>query len=273
MQARHGALARGAARLAQEPSIHFLFLGALLFLAHRLIVGDPRTIVISPVLRDDLARRFRDQSGHWPNAGELDAALAGWKRDEALYREALRDRLDREDANVRIILADKVRSRAAYEFQRREPSQAELDHWLAQHRDLYETPLRYDCDYVAFARKDPFAKRQRQAYEVALRAGTNPVTLGRPIFGPNLTREQLTEKFGARLSASICGLPLGEWQALDSEDSLLLLRVKRVEGGLPPGKVLHARMVSDWQTEMQRQAVERAIAAIVGRYRFEEQSR
>ena len=35
-------------RLLREPTLHFFILGALLFLLHHLIVGDPRTIVVSP---------------------------------------------------------------------------------------------------------------------------------------------------------------------------------------------------------------------------------
>jgi hypothetical protein len=270
---KSGLRAHKLTRVLSEPTLHFFLLGALLFLVHRLIAGDPRTIVISPVLRDDLARRFRDQSGHWPSPVELDASFRSWKADEALYREALRDRLDREDASVRTILAAKVRSRAAFEFQKRDPSEAELAEWLAQHRSLYETPLRYACDYVAFAKNSPAAEAQRTRYELALKAGASPATLGRPVFGPNLTRDQLREKFGPTLQERICSLPIGHWQRLESQEDLLLLRVNGIEGGLPSREVLHARLVSDWQSAMQQQAVERAVEAIVARYRFEERAR
>src|SRR5512141_907447 len=97
----------GLRRALAEPLFHFLVLGALLFVAHRLIVGDPRSIVVSAGVRADLERRFRDANhGRAPTAAELNREIRTWERDEALYREALRDRLDRNDSTIRALLAD-----------------------------------------------------------------------------------------------------------------------------------------------------------------------
>lgn len=235
-------------------------------------MGDPRAISVSPVLRDDLTRRLRDQSGRWPSSTELDAALLAWKTDEALYREALRERLDREDATVRTVLADKLRARAAAAFGKPEPSEGELDRWLAEHRSLYETPLRFDCDYVTFPKSSATAEAERARFEAAVRAGASPAALGRTIFGNNLTGEQLREKFGTQLQERIGGLPVGEWHRLQTDTDLLLWRVNGVEGGLPGREALRARLVYDWQSEMRRRAVEREVDAIVARYRFVERS-
>jgi hypothetical protein len=272
MRNPQGWLARKTRPLLREPTLHFFALGALLFAAHRLLAADPRTIVVSPVLRDDLTRRFRDQSGRWPTTTELDEALRTWKTDEALYREALRERLDREDAIVRTVLADKLRARAAAEFGKREPSDAELDRWLAEHRGLYETPLRYDCEYVVFPKSSAVADADRARFERAVQAGAKPATLGRAVFGNNLTREQLQEKFGPQLQERICSLPTGEWHRLETETDLLLWRVKSIDGGLPGREVLRPRLVYDWQSDMRRQTVEHAVDTIVARYRFVERS-
>jgi hypothetical protein len=268
-----GSLARKTKRLLAEPTLHFAAIGALLFVAHRVVAGDGRTITVSPVLKDDLARRFRDQSGRWPNAAELDAELRTWKTDEALYREALRERLDRDDAVVRTILADKLRARAALEFDNREPSETQLDQWLADHRSRYETPLRYDCEYVSFPKSEPSAERARASYERALAAGAKPATLGRTLYGFNLTREDLQEKLGTDLTDRICSLPVAQWTRLETPTDLLLWRVGHLEGGLPSRQELRSRLVYDWQSEMRRRAVEQGVQSIVARYRFAEQSR
>ncbi|WP_207217877.1 MULTISPECIES: peptidyl-prolyl cis-trans isomerase [Sorangium] len=258
------------ARLLREPVVHFLFIGALLFLAHRLIVGDPRVVVVGPGLRADVERRFRDETGRAPTEEELKAAIDRWKRDEVLYREALREGLDRQDATVRTVLADKLRARAAQQTPPREPTDAELDAWLAAHRSHYEAPLRYSFEVVAFPKSDPAAEAQRSAYRRALADGADPSTLGRPIAGGNFTRDKLTAKFGPAVSESICNLPLATWQPLETEDSLLLARVNRIEGGLPSRESIRPTLVVDWVAARKRQAADDFVESVVARYRFEE---
>ena len=258
------------ARVASEPTVQFFFLGALLFLAHRLVAGDARVITVTPGVRAEVARRFRDRSGRPPTPPELENELRAWKRDEALYREALRDHLDRDDAAVRTVLADRVRARAALAIPRREPTQADLDRWLAAHRSMYETPRRYDYESVAFPKSQPGAAIQRDRYEQALAGGANPRALGRPIVGGNLTAEDLGQRLGPALAAQIERLPVGAWQRLESGDDLLLVRLDAVGGGMPDPAELRKRLVTDWSFAERQRAVDQAVQAIVDRYRFEE---
>ncbi|WP_437602559.1 hypothetical protein WMF28_13190 [Sorangium sp. So ce590] len=256
--------------MLREPVIHFLFIGALLFLAHRLIAGDPRRIVVGPGLKADVEWHFLDETGRAPTEAELMAALDAWKRDEALYREALREGLDRQDAAVRTLLADRLRARAAQQMAAREPTDAELDAWLAAHRSQYEAPLRYNFELVAFPKSDPAAETQRSKVRLALADGADPRTLGRPIVGGNLTRDKLAAKFGPAVSESICNLPLTTWQALEIEDSLLLVRVNRIDGGLPSREALRPTLAADWVAARKKQAVDDFVESVVARYRFEE---
>jgi hypothetical protein len=258
------------ARLLREPVIHFLFIGALLFLGHRLVAGDPREIVVSTGLKADLERQFRDNMGRAPTAAELAEAIDGWKRDEVLYREALREGLDRQDATVRVALAEKLRTRAAQPSAARAPTDAELDAWLASHRSRYETPLRYDFEVVAFPRSDPAAEEQRSTYRHALAGGADPRTLGRPIVGGNLTRDSLSDKFGPAVSEGICSAPLATWRALESEDSLLLVRVNQRSGGLPSREAIRETLTIDWVAARKKQAVDDFVESLLAQYRFKE---
>jgi hypothetical protein len=269
----HRAWTRKAARLLSEPTIHFFIIAAVIFLVHRLIAGDPRTIVMSPALRNDLVRRFQDQLGKTPSVTEIDAALESWKRDEALYREALREGLDRDEPMVRTILINKERERAALGAPVPEPSESELDQYLAQHRDLYETPFVYEHEYVVFPKNGPEAEQQRAKYERALKAGATPATLGLRSVAANVRRERIEEEFGPELAKQICSLPIGEWQPLENEKSLILVRMIRIEGGPPNPELQHQRLVVGWKAEMQAKATERAAQAIEARYRFKEASK
>src|SRR4051812_42067591 len=120
--------------LLREPLVHFFFIGALLFGAQHWLLGDSRAITVTPGLRAELRRRFQDLNGRTPNPAELAQSLAQWERDEALFREALREHLERDDPAVRSALIDKMHARAALEVPKREPTTAELDAWLAAHR-------------------------------------------------------------------------------------------------------------------------------------------
>jgi hypothetical protein len=261
---------RRAARFFAEPIFHFFLVGALLFVAHRLIVGDPRVIVVTPGVRAEVARRFRDSHARPPSPSELEEALGVWKRDEALYREALRDRLDRSDATIRTVLADRERTRASIAAPPHEPTAAELDRWFATHRSLYESPRRYDYGTVAFPKADKAAAATREKYEQALKAGADPRTLGRPIVGGNLTAEELGERVGPALAARIQSLPVGRGQKFETEKDLLLVWVNAVEGGLPSPDELHKRLVADWLYAAHEQATNQAVQAIINRYRVEE---
>jgi hypothetical protein len=257
-------------RLLREPTLHFFALGALLFLLHHLIVGDPRTIVVTPGVRAAVARRFQDHAGRPPTPAEAEAALADWKREEALYREALREGLDRDDATVRGVLVDKMRARAALEAPRHDPTDAELEQWLADHRASYDSPPRYDLEWVVFPRSQPASAQQRDAWERAVRGGADPKGLGRPIFGATVTADDARERFGYGLSERVRSLPLGAWQRDESPQDLLLVRLSRVEGGPATLNEVRPRLAADYALAARDQTVARAAQAIADRYRYEE---
>lgn len=250
--------------------MHFFVLGALLFALHRALAGDPRTIVVTPGLVAELARRFEDLHGRAPSAPELDAERRQWERDEAVYREALRQGLDRDDPAVRGALVAKMRAIAAAEVVPREPSEDELRRWLAEHRTLYETPLRYDFEYLAFPRAAPDAAAERERIARAIREGAGPATLGRPLLGGHLSVPDMQGRLAPELIQRLPSFPLGQWQAVDADRDLLLARVKRVDGGLPGFDELRPRLHADWSQAAQQEAVERILQRSVDRYRFEE---
>jgi len=261
---------RRAGRFLGEPIVHFFVVGALLFVAHRLVVGNPRVVVVTPGGKAEVERRFRDSHARPPSPAELDDELLRWRRDEALYREALRGGLDRNDGTIRTILADRVRARASLGIANRAPSAAELDRWLATHRSRYETPRRYDYGAVAFPRAGKSASAERDKYARALARGADPRALGRPIVGGDLTAEDLQARLGPSLAAQIQNLPAGQWRRLESDQDLLLARVNAVEGGLPDAAELHQRLLADWTYAEHTEATDRAVQAIVDGYRFEE---
>lgn len=260
-------------RLWREPTLHFFAIAAVALLGQRFVSGDPRTIEITPALKADLLRRYQDQLGRPITAAEADAFMAEWKADEALYREALREGLDRDDLAVRGLLVGKMRERLLLQTRLREPSDADLQGYLERHRDQFEAPLVYEHDYVTFDKRDPHAAEQRAKYERQLAAGATPESLGLRHTAANVTRERIQQDLGADVGEKIGQLPIGQWAPLETSDRLLLIKLIRIQGGLPDLATLKSALAGAWKAEQAQQAVSRAAKAVADRYRFREKSR
>jgi hypothetical protein len=257
-------------RILQEPVVHFFALGALLLLVHRMFVGSPNTITVTPGLEAELNRRFADLNGRAPDAHERKQALDQWQHDEALFRQALREHLDRDDPAIRAALIDKMHARAGLEVPEREPTDAELSAWLEAHRDQYQTPLRYDFEFFAFAIADPASANQLSKTQRALAAGGHVATMGRPLLGANLTLADMNDRIDPELAQRIPTLPQGGWVTVAGKQDLFLARVKKVDGGLPDMAELRPRLVSDWSVATRQDAIERVLQRTIERYRFEQ---
>ena len=272
MNSPAGGWRKRARRLLAEPVVHFFALGVLLFVAHRLFVGAPRTVVVTPGVRAELSRRFQDANGRTPSGDELAVEVHKWEIDEALFREAWRDHLERDDPGIRAILVDKMRMRAALEVPKREPPDAELDAWLAAHRGLYQTSPRYDFEFIAIPKAEARAREQLDAFDQAIKDGKNPASLGRPVIGGNLSADELKARVEPELAGALPRLAPGGWRRIETAKSLILARVKNVDSGVPTRERLGAQLIADWKRITEKEAVDRVLQrTVLDRYRFEEQ--
>ena len=67
-----------------------------------------------------------------------------------------------------------------------------------------------------------------------------------------------------------CKLPLATWQTLETDDSLLLVRVNQVDGGLPSRESLRPILAVDWVSAMKKKAADEFVESVLARYRFKE---
>jgi len=260
-------------RLMRQPTLHFFAIAAAALLVQRLIVGDAHAIELTPALKADLLRRYHDQMGRAATPAEAEGVLTNWKTEEVLYREALRERLDRDDSTVRNLLIGKMRERLLLQTPLGEPSEADLQQFLEQHRGDYEMPLIYEHEYVVFPKQEPGAEQLRAKYERQLAAGATPTSLGLRSTVANVNRDRIEQEFGPTVADQIRSLPAGQWHELETNDRLLLVKVNGMQGGLAPPAVLHEQLLAGFQAAEAQKAVERATQAVAQRYRFEEKSR
>jgi len=260
-------------RLLREPTVHFFLLAAVVLVGQRLVAGDPRTIEITPVIKADLLRRFQDQLNRAPTGAEADAFMKAWKSDEALYREALREGIDRDDPTVRSVLISKMRERVMLQMRTPEPTEAELQQYLERHRPEFEAPLVYEHEFVSFPKSAPGAADERTKALRQLLAGATPDSLGLRSTAANVNRARMDQEFGPDVAAQVAHLPPAQWSELETGDRLLLVKLIRFTGGPPPPEELNARLRAAFKGEAEQKAAAEATRRIAEQYRFEETSK
>ena len=128
-------------RLLREPLVHFLLLGALLFLwsawqGGGAAAGSNR-IVITPGVVEHLATGFSRTWSRAPNDIELKGLIDEHVREEIAAREAIAMGLDRDDIVVKRRLRQKLEFLLVDEAAAAPPTDAELKGWLERHPEAF----------------------------------------------------------------------------------------------------------------------------------------
>ena len=100
-------------RIAKEPLVHFLIIGAVLFAVYAAVddsppPDDPDRVEISDAEVEGLASSFNRTWRRQPNDTELAAMIDDRVREEVFVREALALGLDQNDAVIRRRLRQKM---------------------------------------------------------------------------------------------------------------------------------------------------------------------
>lgn len=141
-------------RTRREPLVHFLALGALIFLVAHLVeqgrADALRRIVVDDQLESRILQLQQTQSGITPTPDQLAQLVENYIDDEVMYREALRMGLDRDDEIVRRRLIQKV------QFLQRDltvssaPTGEELRAYFDTHAQRFASPAAVEFDQLYF---------------------------------------------------------------------------------------------------------------------------
>src|ERR1700758_668959 len=127
-------------RLIKEPLIHFLVLGALLFLYFQSKGGEgpgSNRIVITNGDVEHLAAGFVLMWQRQPTREELKGLIDDYVKDEIATREALAMGLDRNDPIIRRRLRQKLEFLTDDTVSGSAPTDAQLQTWLSNHPDAF----------------------------------------------------------------------------------------------------------------------------------------
>ncbi|WP_273463462.1 peptidylprolyl isomerase [Sandarakinorhabdus limnophila] len=266
-----------AAALLREPLVHFLVLGALVFVAmagRAPDLGERRIIVDEPVvagLVNHHVRAFRRP----PTAEELDGLIRDHVRGEVYYREALRLGLDTDDEVVKKRLRNKMLAIAGAEAEAAQPSDAELQALLDADPARYAAPPRYRLEQIYLGPDAP-ALRAAAAAEIGrIPKGARPGIMTQPLPLPgrfdDASQTDLAEQLGDDFATALARLPVGTWMGpLVSGFGLHLVRIdQRVQPPPPRLADVRQRLENDWRSSAIRKAQDAHLQQLLDSYDME----
>lgn len=126
-------------RLLKDPSLHFLFIGLVMYAASVFISPSvaPDEIHISSSQQEKLAEIWTRQWGRVPTEKEMGLLIQNHIKEEILYRKALAMGLDKDDELIRRRLIHKISFLVLDNDNVFSPTEYQMQKWFAQHKDQF----------------------------------------------------------------------------------------------------------------------------------------
>jgi hypothetical protein len=274
-------------KLAREPVVHFLLVGALIFAAERVMssplaptpgAAEPgrerpvdRRIVVDEAARKTVTEDWVTAHDRPPTDEELRAGIEKWVDDEVLFREGMQRGLDVGDARVRERVRSKMAGILAGQVAAPEPTRQDLEAWFLAHQADYAKPELVDFVHVFVAGDGPESRARAAALLEQLRGGANPNGLGDTFSGGRRYRRRklpdLQESFGEDFAAALANQRQGDWELLHSRFGMHVVRVEqRTAAGAPALDEVEAAVRQDWQEKRRAERIVEAMGALRRRY-------
>ena len=268
-------------RWLQEPLLHFLLLGALIFCGYGLLdrrdEGRAGRLTVTRGRIESLRASFSRIRQRPPSPAELDGLIEDYIREEVFAREAIALGLDRDDTVIRRRLRQKLEFIANDLAAQAEPTEAELGGFLSTHPDLFRLEPRFTFRQVYLdserrgdaLRQDAerlLADLDHAGAEVDFRK-LGDASLLSPEF-QDVPASEVLRVLGAEFARQLALLPEGRWQGpvTSSFGAHLVFVSERSAGRLPELSEIRARVAREWTDARRREDNERFYQKLLQRY-------
>ena len=246
----------------REPLVHFLILGAGIFLLFRFVADPADTsdarIVVTAGKVDHLVTVFSKTRQRPPTREELEGLIDNYVLEEVLYRQALALGLDQNDTIIRRRLKQKMEF-LVDDFAASEPSDTDLQRFLEENQDAFREDARVDFEHVRF--KETASEKAAQVL-AKLQEG---VKLDIYAVGDRLplpsrfesTREtEISGLFGEEFKEVLLAQEAGQWMGpIRSPYGWHLVKIHRqIEGRIPKLSEIREAIKRDWLYDRRRLA-------------------
>lgn len=258
--------------LLREPLVHFLIVGAFVFvlLSGRAPDLGERRIVVDERVVAGLVNRFQDSFRRLPTKDETDGMIRDWVQDQVYYREALNLGLDKDDEVVVRRLRRKMEAMAVAEAESRSPSDAELQALIDKDPARYTENPRTSFEQVYLGSDTPEVRHQAETMLARLRRGESVSGLPLPIPGAlkDATGDEISGQFGDEFAIALRNVAPGGWTGpLASGLGLHLVRVSARKAPQRPSlDKVRQRVENDWRATANSRARDEAYARILKSY-------
>lgn len=249
----------------REPLLHFLLIGAALFLFFQWKDVGPRRgqqqIVVAADRVALLAAAYEKAWGRPPTDADVKGLVEDWVREEVAVREATAAGLDRDDTVIRRRLRQKFELMVEEQDGRADPTDTELEAYLKANSERFVRPATVSFEQILLSSQasDDIERLAANARR-ALERGADPASLGQHSMLPSRlesTRLDLVgREFGADFAATIGQLQAGKWSApIRSPFGMHIVRVTHFEpAGTPELADVRAAVERDWEDARRRDA-------------------
>jgi len=267
--------------LLKEPLLHFLLLGAGLFLLYSQLnsnkePNDQKNIVISKLRVESLTTAFFRERGRFPVEQEIRKIIENDIAQEVLYREALALKLDQDDVIIHRRLSQKMK----YLFEDLaildEPTNEELEAYVKEHPLKFTVPATLSFSQVYFKPKlhKHKVKEDLNVLRTSLKVKgqKDAFTLGdRSLFSYEYINRRETDVlniFGEDFSKKIFDTKPDIWQGpFTSEYGLHFVYIyNKHEAKLAPLEQIKERVTLEYNREKQKEANEIFFKSLRDRY-------
>jgi len=269
-------------KLFREPLLHFLLLGAVLFIAYSLMSNpgssEPGKIVVTVGQVEHLAAGFAKTWQRPPTDVELKGLIDDWVREEIATREAMALGLDKDDTVIRRRLRQKLEFVSDDIAAQAEPTDVELNAYLQAHPESFHVEPRFSFSqvYLDPARHgDKLARDAAQLLTQLQQAGgkVDSSALGDSFLLEHkfvsTTTSEIGKQFGENFAATLSTFSPGQWQGpIESGYGMHLVLVsERTEGRLPELVDVRDVVQREWDNARRLEGNGKFYAELLKRYR------
>jgi PPIC-type PPIASE domain len=264
-------------KLLREPLVHFLLLGAGLFLLSNALGGSAGSSNEIVVTRGQVASLIQSWQLIWqrpPTESELNGLVQDYVREEVLCREAISMGLDEDDTVIRNRLRQKMEFLADDTAEIAEPTDEDLERYLRENVERFQVAARVSFRQVYVSRDRHGDGTRARAEEVLkkLRAGSSPETLSEPLSlsaqydsqSPN----EVGRNFGDEFSRELFQVQPGSWTGpIESGYGLHLVLVSSRDDGRAPELVeVRDAVAREWIASRRKAANEAFYQSLLDKY-------
>ena len=268
--------------LLKEPLLHFLLLGAALFVAYGLMSkpgssSAPGKIVVTVGQVEHLAAGFAKTWQRPPTDPELKGLIDDWVREEIATREAMALGLDKDDSVVRRRLRQKLEFVSDDIAAQTEPTDADLKSYLQAHPESFRVEPRFTFNQVYFDPAKHGGNLARDTAQVLAQLKLAGLGADSSALGDSLLLEhtfqstptsEVAKQFGEKFAAALGELSPGDWQGpVESGYGVHLVLVsERKEGRLPELADVRDIVRREWANAQRLETNEKFYQELLERY-------